>query len=41
MNVFRSELLTLTALLSSTKVFVLAIVAVALVIGGVGVLTRF
>ncbi len=41
MNVFPlSELLnTLTALLSSTKVFVLAIVAVALVIGGVGVLT--
>ncbi|HCU35752.1 MAG TPA: hypothetical protein DGT21_09925 [Armatimonadetes bacterium] len=41
MNVFPlSELLnTLTALLSSTKVFVLAIVVVALVIGGVGVLT--
>ncbi|MGD9495999.1 MAG: ABC transporter permease [Armatimonadota bacterium] len=41
MNVFPlSELLsTLTALLSSTRVFVLAIVAVALVVGGVGVLT--
>lgn len=41
MNVFPlSELLnTLTALLSSTRVFVLAIVAVAFVIGGVGVLT--
>ncbi len=41
MNVFPlSELLnTLTSLLSSTRVFVLAIVAVALVVGGVGVLT--
>jgi len=41
MNVFPlSELLnTLTSLLSSTRVFVLAIVAVAFVIGGVGVLT--
>lgn len=41
MNIFPlSELLnTLTALLSSTRVFVLAIVAVAFVIGGVGVLT--
>jgi len=41
MNVFPlSELLgTLTALLSSTKVFVLAIVVVALLVGGVGVLT--
>ncbi len=41
MNVFPlSELLgTLTALLSSTRVFVLAIVAVALLVGGVGVLT--
>ena len=41
MNIFPlSELLgTLTALISSTKVFVLAIVAVALLVGGVGVLT--
>ncbi|NLO06336.1 MAG: ABC transporter permease [candidate division WS1 bacterium] len=41
MNIFPlSELLnTLTSLLSSTRVFVLAIVAVAFVIGGVGVLT--
>ena len=41
MNVFPlSELLgTLTNLISSTKVFVLAIVAVALLVGGVGVLT--
>ena len=41
MNVFPlSELLgTLTSLLSSTRVFVLAIVAVALLVGGVGVLT--
>ncbi len=41
MNIFPlSELLgTLTALVASTKVFVLAIVVVALVVGGVGVLT--
>ena len=41
MNVFPlSEMLgTLTSLMSSTRVFVLAIVAVAFVIGGVGVLT--
>ena len=41
MNIFPlSELLgTLTNLISSTKVFVLAIVAVALLVGGVGVLT--
>ena len=41
MNIFPlSELLTtLTALLSSTRVFVLAIVTVALLVGGVGVLT--
>ncbi|HCA48294.1 MAG TPA: hypothetical protein DEP45_13355 [Armatimonadetes bacterium] len=41
MNIFPlSELLgTLTSLLSSTRVFVLAIVAVAFIIGGVGVLT--
>jgi len=41
MNIFPlSELLsTLTSLLSSTRVFVLAIVVVALLVGGVGVLT--
>lgn len=41
MNIFPlSEMLgTLTSLMSSTRVFVLAIVAVAFVIGGVGVLT--